>query len=99
MSRVVQYILVAYFIPNNLYLLHPYPYIAPPLSLSLLVTVSLFSVSVNLLLFFCYIHWFVVCFIFQIYVILYSVCLSLSDLFHLAFLDFDTCSFPLSLPA
>ena len=27
---IVQYILVVYFIPNSLYLLLPYPYIAPP---------------------------------------------------------------------
>lgn len=31
-SPVMQYIFVPYFIPNNLYLLHPYPYIALPSS-------------------------------------------------------------------
>ena len=29
-SHVVQYILVAYFIPSSLYFLIPYPYIDPP---------------------------------------------------------------------
>ena len=42
--HVVQYILVAYLTPNGLYLLLPYPYIAPPPSLSPLVITSLFYV-------------------------------------------------------
>ena len=45
---VVQYILVAYFIPNSLYLLIPYSYLA---LLPLPLPTSLFSVSVSLLLF------------------------------------------------
>ena len=49
------YILVAYFIPNSLYLLILYPYISPLPSLSPLVTTSLFCISVSLLLF-CYIY-------------------------------------------
>ena len=53
--------LVAYFRPTNLFLLIPCSYNAPLASFSLLVTTSLFSISVNLLLF-CYIHWFVVFF-------------------------------------
>ena len=36
--------LVAYFIHNTLYLLTPYPYVAPPPSLSPVVITSLFSV-------------------------------------------------------
>ena len=53
------------------------PYIALPSSVSPLVTSSLFSVSVNLLLF-CYIHWFVVLLRFYLEVISYSICLLLS---------------------
>ena len=45
---VVQYILVAYFIPNSLYLLIPYSYLA---LLPLPFPTSLFSVSVSPLLF------------------------------------------------
>ena len=45
---VVQYILVAYFIPNSLYLLIPYSYLA---LLPLPLPTSLFSVSVSPLLF------------------------------------------------
>ena len=48
---VVQYILVAYFMPNSLYLLTPYPAFTPPLSLFQLVT-TVFSISVSLLLFY-----------------------------------------------
>ena len=49
------YILIAYFIPNGLYLLCPYPILPLLPPLSPLVTISLFSRSVNLFLF-CYIH-------------------------------------------
>ena len=75
-------ILVACFIPNSLYLLLLYPCLAPPPSLSTLVTTSLFSISVSLLLF-CYVHWFVVFFyIPRISDIIQY--LSFSVLFHLA---------------
>ena len=55
--HVVQYILVAYLTPNSSYLPLPSPYCPP-----LLVTTSLFSISVSLHLFFCnfiyfWLHW------------------------------------------
>ena len=59
--HVVQYILIACFVPNSLYLLIPYLYIAPPHPL---VTTSSFFMSVSLL-HFCYIQEFVVFFRFH----------------------------------
>ena len=41
MPCVVQHTLVTYFTPKSLYFLLPYPYTAPPTSLSPLVTASL----------------------------------------------------------
>ena len=70
--REVQYILIVYFIHSSLY-----PYLASPHFPLPTVTTSLFSVSVNLLLF-CYIHWFVVFFRLHIYMIIYSIFLSLT---------------------
>ena len=52
------------------------------LPLSPMVTTGLFSISVSLLLL-CYIHWFVECFRLYIQAISYSICVSLTDLFHL----------------
>ena len=55
--------LVACLTANSLYLSLSHPYIAsPPASLALLVTISLFSVSVSLLLFLFYL---LVCCIFE----------------------------------
>ena len=49
-------LLFIYFIPSSLYLLIPYPYLVPsPAALSLLVSTSLFSVSVSMFLL-CYMH-------------------------------------------
>lgn len=49
--HVVQYIHVAYLMPNSLYLLFPDPYIAPP---PLVTTNFFFSISVSLFLFHIY---------------------------------------------
>ena len=46
---VVQYILVAYFIPSDLYLESPTAALPLPSSLSLLITTTLFSTSLSLL--------------------------------------------------
>ena len=48
------FIFVAYFIHNSLYLLIPYPFIAPPPSLSPPVTTNLFPIAVSLFLFLLY---------------------------------------------
>ena len=66
-----------YFIPGNLYLLIPFPYLLLSPPLSPLVTTNLFSVSMSLVSF-CYIHSFVLVFRFHIYVKTYSVYFSLT---------------------
>ena len=45
---VLWYILVPYFVPNDLYPILPYPYNIPPLLLSPLVTTGLFFLSLFL---------------------------------------------------
>ena len=57
LACVVQYILVAYFIPNTLYLLLLPSFIVAPASPSPQETSSLFSVSVSLLLLVIFISW------------------------------------------
>ena len=52
---IVQYILVAYFIPNSLYLFTPCPHLFPPLFPLPIGNSSLFSVFVSQFLF-CYMH-------------------------------------------
>ena len=59
---VIKSILIAYFMHNCLDLLIRWLCTVPPPSFSLLVTTSVFSVSVRLLLFYS-IHWFVMFFI------------------------------------
>ena len=81
--RVVQYSLVTCFILESLYLLLLYPTFSLPTSFFPLVTTILFFLSVSLLLF-CSVHQFAVFLDFYIEVILYSICLPLSDSFHLA---------------
>ena len=54
-------LLAVFFIPNRLYLLIPYPSLAPAPPLSPLVTTGLYSKSASLLLF-CYSPWFVLFF-------------------------------------
>ena len=56
---VVQYILVAYFIPTSLYLESPTPVLPLPALLSLLITTALFSTFLSLLFCCCYIHYFI----------------------------------------
>ena len=51
-SPFVQYILIAYFIPNSLYVLPPTPLLPLPFPHSPLVTTSFFSISVSLLLYY-----------------------------------------------
>ena len=76
--RVVQYILRAYFIPESLYLLIPWPNIAPsPVLLPTLVTPGVFSVPVSLPL----LLYSLVCCIFNP---ICWVCFPLSDHFTLA---------------
>ena len=67
------YILQVYFICNSLYLLIPSSYTASPTSLSLLITTSLFSVSLRPSLIWLYI---LVCCIFIS--VPYNICLSLN---------------------
>ena len=67
------YILQVYFICNSLFLLIPSFYTASPTSLFLLVTTSLFSVSLRLFLIWLYI---LVCCIFIL--VPYNICLSLN---------------------
>ena len=77
-SKIEKY----FFSPQFVHFLNPLPptVLLPP-SLSLLVTTSLFLISMSLFLF-CYIHLFVLFFRFHIQVTTYSICLSLSYLFH-----------------
>ena len=68
----------------------PCPYLAPPPSLSPLITTRLFSISVHLFQFH-YIYSFGSFFRFLIQLIIYSICLSLSDLFSLTFYVHPCC--------
>ena len=71
------FLFLIHFMHSSLYLFIPHLFIAPLPSFPTLLTTSLFSMT----LFLCYIDKFV--FLGSIYVISYSICLSLSDLFHL----------------
>ena len=95
----MQSTLETYFITKDLYLWIPNPYFVPLPSLYPLVTTDLFATSMSLFLCYslCYMYMYmlykyiyvqcILCYMYyldSIYVISYSICLSLSHLFHLA---------------